>query len=279
MNNVVGPKRWANINIVKNLSRRGLKFSRKEREVTLFTSTTGERVCIRFPGKESRKVKKDGITEREPSAIRPWDFRPRFYPAGSATPGKDLAFSDIWAIAFKNSAALKGSGNEVYIRAIAAMFFRMAHMLDHSDGTSSELLDYHDIGINATGLERIGPQSRLSISGRFIYIPNQEAVKMISTVAPTWGGMSFEAFLHYNEYLIWNEDCKYFFREHGTQSGISTWTSKVGRVNTIMSHIHVFAYILGDIELEKLFDAFMRGKGICPIGNADMKVALRGYLL
>jgi hypothetical protein len=73
--------------------------------------------------------------------------------------------------------------------------------------------------------------------------------------------MSLEAFLFYNELLVWNEDCKYHYKD-------TDW--KKGRVNTLLSHIRILGYMLEEVRLSDIFDGFARQQGISPASNDEV---------
>ena len=60
-------KRRKNIELIKNLDRKGLSYREMEKLIHITTTSSGEEIFIQYPGKEKNSGK-------------PWDFRPNILP-------------------------------------------------------------------------------------------------------------------------------------------------------------------------------------------------------
>jgi len=89
--------------------------------------------------------------------------------------------------------------------------------------------------------------------------------------------MSFEGFLFYNELLVWNEDCKYYYRNYHVRND-GKWISTTGRVNTLLSHIRILGYILNEVRLSDIFDGFAKQQGISPATNDEVTRICAQYI-
>ena len=76
-------------------------------------------------------------------------------------------------------------------------------------------------------------------------------------------GASLEAYLLYNDLLVQNEDCKYYYRDT-FQKG-TTWDSSIGRRNTLLTHLSVIEYIQGSVKFSEVMKRFQNGRGVAPI--------------
>ena len=105
---------------------------------------------------------------------------------------------------------------------------------------------------------------------------DKEVLKSISEIVPLWGGMSFEAFLHFNDLLAWNEDCKYLYRMQ--QMNLDTWIRDTGRVNTLLTHLSIIGYLSGKIPFSQVCMKFARGKGVAPANRDEIIRVCNGYV-
>lgn len=236
-------KRLENINAFAGLSRQELEFGSKERLLYLYKSKLGEQVCIQYPGKETIS----GNQER----VRPWDFRPKLISVTGEVM-KDLSFPNIW----DDLAAMHISNNEV-LSILAALLFRMAFMEGH---VSQKLLaDYQDIDIKSM---------RTIVTGAipFEWHAPKYPLEIMDYLDARIGkirGASIEAYLVYNDLLVQNEDCKYYYRDVLLRKG--KWNSSIGRNNTLLSHISVIEYLQGRITFSEIMSRFQRGMGVAPV--------------
>jgi hypothetical protein len=247
--------RKANINWVVELDRAGLAFGRQERRVLIRETSAGERLFIQYPGKESARVR--GVK-------RPWDFRPKLIRA-NGTVGDDLSFLMIWDALFELEEAMRA--REGAIRLLATLFYRMAFMLDHKPSRLSQLPS-HSVPFPSDGDVSIGAPASVATTELFMYEPPKDAVDYLSSIVPECCGMSLEAFLHYNDLLAWNEDCKYYHREAMKPS--PKWLCSTGRLNTLLTHINVIGFILQHIKFIPIFAKASQMRGVAPAENSDL---------
>ena len=242
-NVAVKEKQLVNIDTFSNLPKDGLKFNISERRVIIYRTRANEEISVQYPGKES-------VRETE---NRPWDFRPKLYTS-DGTALKDLSFPDIWDDLY----TLHSEDNET-LSFLAAIFFRMAFMVDCVKTT--EKYNYIDIEKETRGeieLEMYKPN--------FVPAVIQELQERIGEMPR---GVSLEGYLLYNDLLVQNEDCKYFYRDiHVKQKD---WNFKTGRINTLLSHISVIEFLQGGITFSEIMMRFQRGMGVapCPLKNLD----------
>ena len=90
---------------------------------------------------------------------------------------------------------------------------------------------------------------------------------MISDAVESWAGMSFEAFLHYNSLLAWNEDSKCYakFKEDWSAS------DPRGRINTLLTHVRVIGFIIDEVRPSDLLGGFASQRGMSAAENAEVK--------
>lgn len=255
--------RLVNICWIENLSRKGLSYDKKERQLLMYTTQSKEKIFIQYPGKESRGYTKNGI-ERKKTAIRPWDFRPRLYSPGNKEPHTDMSFGAMWATIFETANKITGSNRKEILRVFATLLYRMAFMLDH---TKVDVFDTQerDVIYKKDDSYRFSAEKENRFPGLFKYNPDRQVLAYVAKNCPRWGEMSLEAFLFYNELLVWNEDCKYHYKE---QVKDTNWQR--GRVNTLLSHIRILGYMLGKVLLSDIFDGFARQQGISPASKEEV---------
>lgn len=57
---------------------------------------------------------------------------------------------------------------------------------------------------------------------------------------------SIEAYLYYNDLLVQNEECKYYYRDI-VENDEKKWNNTTGRQNTLRTHISVISFLKGEI--------------------------------
>jgi len=267
-------KRLTNILWIENLHRTNLKFQLKEKQILVHTTKNGEKIFIRFPGKESAKYTLRGIA-RKTSAIRPWDFRPKIYLQSKNTPLNDMSFGDIWAIVFETAEELIKNNKKEILRIFATLLYRMATMDDHVDiklfDTKEQLITF------ASQSEVFSKETAVKLPKLYQYSVNPLVLKFLSEECPRWGSMSSEGFLLYNEALTWNEDCKYYYRDNYVNNA-NKWIASTGRVNTLLTHIRILGYILKEVPLAEIFNDFAVGKGVSPASDEEILTICTGYV-
>jgi len=113
-----------------------------------------------------------------------------------------------------------------------------------------------------------------SFTDFYLFKPNRQVIKLLSEVIPEIAGLSIEAFLYYNDLLAWNEDCKYYYRNMLYKDG--KWMNKTGRVNNLLTHIHILGCFLKDLKWSKLLGKLQRG--VAPPTQTEIKQLSEGII-
>lgn len=245
-------RRQENAEWIRKLSLIDLEYNNVEMQIDMVTTRSGERIVIQYPGKESvqgtRKWK------------NPWDFRPKILKEASV----DLTFQQIWDPLFDELNSLQDDKKLQVGQALAALFYRMAYMVDYR----KEPVGSHKgkaIQVTKAVLEKKLP-SDIKAGSFWIYQPPPRTLDFISARLPSWKGMSFEAFLHYNSLLAWNEDCK-------MAAKIGDWdsTDHRGRINTLLTHVRVIGFVLGKVRPSELLGGFASMRGMSPASTKEIR--------
>jgi hypothetical protein len=253
-------KRYTNINFIKSLNRDNLGYSETERRLLIHETKDNELLYIQYPGKESVNSNSD--------INRPWDFRPIILLSDGKRLENDLSFKNIWDIIYTKSIELEDKTREAILLVLAIMFYRMAYMVDNRPTTFFDT-QYNDLIINNGVVEIISEALPLKIPLLYKYEPQKKIIDFLYSKCPgSWGGLSIEGFLYYNELLIWNEDCKYYYRNVIINE--KKWINDTGRVNTALTHMMIISFLLGKIPLSRLCDGFNRGRGVAPIQKKEI---------
>lgn len=248
-------RRSTNLEWIKALPVEQLQKDTEELLVPMAYTANREIVFIQYPGKESKlKV-----------STNPRDFRPKVRLAEEKKSVKDLRFKDLWDAVFDNLRSIENEKERANVAStLGILFYRMAFLVDYELRTAG---NYDAIVIR--GNEDMG-QRTVKYGPFWNYQPPKLAVNEISRYFPNWGGMSFEAFLHYNSLLAWNEDGKSYAKFPG-------WTlaKPIGRVNTILTHMRMTGLAIGVVEISSVLDDYARRRGVCPV-HADEIVPISG---
>lgn len=241
------PIRLANISWVKSLDRTGLSYGHKEAMLDLHVTSAGETISIQYPGKESDSTRK---------SVFKYDFRPKVRMADGRY-SEDLTFFQIW------EALLDNMPPSFEARAlIGVIFYRMAYMVDHVSHRPLEFNSLHEpvcMEVPNAGYLGLDYESLKPYLGEWSY-------------GSKWAGLSFEAFLRYNDLLALNEDVKYWYR--ATVLGSKEWKADgVGRVNTMLTHLTVIGFRSQKVHFASLIERFSRSKGVCP-ANKDEAISI-----
>ena len=240
----------SNIRWIADLPRTELAFQKKTKQLLITKTDKDEEVFIQYPGKESA---------RSEDKRRPWDFFPRIRKNDKF--GPDLDFQAIWDILFEALEPLIDKKQE-WAAMLATIFYRMAFMNDHVIGTKPLSTEVRYLSYDDSSQQSVVEEKTEVVNPWYLYSPKKEILDRIAEIVPLWGGMSFEAFLHYNDLLAWNEDCKYFYRMQQTDP--SRWIRETGRVNTLLTHVSIIGYVSGEIRFSEVCVKFARGKGVAP---------------
>jgi hypothetical protein len=186
--------------------------------------------------------------------------------------GPDLSFYDVWDTLFEEFDELGKDGIGA-ARALAAVFYRMAFMIDHTPDYEFEaetrLVDGSEDPLTTLQTE--------SYDTVYRYTPPEEVIQELSNVLPDLGGMSLEAFLHYNDLMAWNEDCKYYYRD--TDGGDTDWDwPRTGRIKNLLTHISILGIITGDLRLSRVLNKFQSGRGVAPVTKAEAEAITDGII-
>jgi hypothetical protein len=243
-----------NIEAIKMLDRKGLVNGRRERTLSVHTCENGEKVLIQFPGKEAI---------RNGNKKRPWDFRPKVLLSdGKEVSG--ISFEDIWEDLVKI-----GERDSKVLPILAAVFYRMAFMVDH-DSVKEKLIT-SDIDIVS---------SKKSVHGKtelkyYKYAPDKDIIRFLQKRIGDICGMSVEAFLYVCDCLAQNEDCMYYY-SNVVLNGKS-WNPDKGRSNNLLTHVFVIGYLEGNVSLSKLLARF--NYGVSPIPDEYVQKVTDGLVI
>lgn len=257
-------KRKNNIQWIIDLFRTDLTFRKNMRQILITTTQSNEELFIQYPGKE---------TARNDDKLRPWDFFPRVRKNNDY--GSNLDFQAIWDILYEGLNLLI-SKNPEWATILATVFYRMAFMKDHILTTTPHKTTIRQLSYDDSGQESTVHDTIEEIFPLYQYSPAKLVLQSVSDIAPSWGGMSFEAFLHFNDLLAWNEDCKYYYRMQQTKP--NTWIRNTGRVNTLLTHLSIIGYVSGKIRFSEVCIKFARGKGVAPATRNEILRVCNGYI-
>lgn len=257
-------KRKHNIDWVMELDRTGLVFGEREKRLLVYETRDGERLFIQYPGKESARSRKD---------IKPFDFRPKIFLKDRQMPEVDKDFKQIWDRLFEQSDILIRTGRSEYISMMAAVLYRMAFMCDHAK--DDQKTSFHCDIIDSTSNVVISSSTEHPGS-IYTYVPPKESIALVSEALPKWDGISFEAFLVYNDLLAWNEDVKYYHRNQEQKDG--KWLERTGRINNILTHVRILGFLLKKVPLSKIFDGFSKSRGVSPAIDKEVLEICGDYI-
>ena len=242
-----------NVKAFSSLDKSGLAYGSVERRLLMREYPTGEKVYIQYPGKET-------IREEKP---RPWDFRPKLLTFEGEWL-KDLSFEDIWDDLY----SLKDTNIDMTY--IATIFFRMAFMFDSK--LTTRMLKYEDIDADGN----IVGSGELEFTWYEYDLP-QNILDRIQISPSILRGCSLLPYLAYNDYLAQNEDCKYYYRDTIEKGG--EWDGKVGRQNTLLTHMSVIAFIEGHYKFTEIIGMFRRSFGVAPLAQKYWEVVTGGRVI
>lgn len=245
-------KREYNIKSFASLDRSGLEFRNIERRLYVYETKHGEKIWIQYPGKETKSGK-------------PWDFRPKMYMGKSGEHMPDLAFPDIW-----DDLADIHTENPQALEALAALLFRMAYMEGYK--LLKRECYYEDIDISSNNVIGSG---KIELT---FYEPDfdEDLLAELQDEIGSIRGASLEAYSLYNDLLVQNEDCKYYYRDVYEKE--TMWDSKIGRRNTLLTHLSVIEYIQGNVKFSTIMNRFQRGRGVAPVTLASLSRITGGLI-
>lgn len=236
-------KKIKNIESFSSLDRTNLSFESHERRLLIKEYSTGEKLYIQYPGKET--------LARGTRSARPWDFRPKLQLADGSWLG-DLSFKDVWDDLYE----FKDCG--IDLSYIATLYFRIAYMADTTLERKS--LPYTDFDADGNVIG----SGELELEW-YAYCPEEEIINGIQVPKEALKGCSLLPYLAYNDLLAQNEDCKYYYRSVYEKN--ENWKTDTGRRNTLLTHMSVIAFIEGLLKFTEITDMFQRGMGVAALSS------------
>lgn len=249
-------KKKTNIIAYSQLDRSNILYGVCERRLLLFETKQSERLFIQYPGKESIV---GNVSKR-----RPWDFRPKLLKTNGEFL-KDLSFKEIW-----DDLSEIGTTDSTILSILAAVLFKMAVMHEYEE-TEKECT-YEDVKIDT---EEVLNKGTIKFS-RFEPNYSSDVMDFLNNSIPRIRDVSLEAYLLYNDLLVQNEDCKYYFRDIYVKK--RPWDNKIGRYNTLLSHISIIEYLEKKVKLSELLERFQRGQGVGPIPFSRIESVTNGLI-
>lgn len=263
-------KKLHNIAFIEKLNKipeiKKLSFRKNEKQILIY-ETKEEALYIQFPGKESA---------REPN-VKPWDFRPKILLKKKNEYGPDLSFVEIWGQIYDELEKMDKTTREDISAMLSVVFYRMAYMIDHklvSDKTMTTRKITHTDGKILTTTDKLD----FELKGLYKYQLSETILEQLEKHLPKIANISLRAFLYYNELLVWNEDCKYYYRDKFEKKSDKI-NVRIGRVNTLLSHINVLGFLQGNVHFDTLINGFIRGKGVAPIGSSALLEICRDLIV
>lgn len=229
-----------------------LAYGATEERLLLHTTRDGEKVYIQYPGKESTK---------NGDKRRPYDFRPRIMTA-DGTMIIDMAFADMWGVVEKIN-----EQQHKILKLMACLFFHMGRMTLHQrieQEYTCEIVDSADEVID-TSTRELDWYSLVFEDGVL------ESLNLFIEPITIRGGVaiSFEAFLYFFEYILQNEDSKYYDKKHDLSSG---------RIPTSDSMLLLSSYLFGKTSLSVVLQRFVSGYGIAKCNINEINPATDGLV-
>ncbi len=249
-------RRNQNVEWVRSLALEGLKNKEVEIRIPAHRTERGEELAIQYPGKESKRTK----------TANPWDFRPKLIGREDS----DLAFEEIWKPLLDDLPSV--ANPQIQRRAagvVATLLYRMAYMVDYSERPAGN----YSVTRIRFGERGRQTQQTMHMGSVWFYSPPKHSIDYVSSVIKDWAGMSFEAFLHYNSLLAWNEDLKIRAR-HVKWSA----TNPSGRINTLRTYIRVIGFTMGLVKPSEIFGGFMRKRGMSPASDEEILRICQPYV-
>ena len=253
-------RRTQNVEWIRSLSLERLKHEHFEVQIPMIETSAGEKIAIQYPGKES---------ERE-NAPKLRDIRPKLISKEES----DLTFEQIWEPVFDDLRSIpQDSTRRRIVIILATLYYRIAYMIDYVEKPAGPQ------EITRLNLEQgTETRDRVSFGPFWIYRPPAASVREVSAVISEWAGMSFEAYLHYNSLLAWNEDLKIrarFDKPAETRTGAEKpqkWSARDprGRINTLLTYIRVIGFIADEVRPSALLGGFARQRGMSTASNDEV---------
>lgn len=234
-----------NIKNFSSLSRKGLSHGKIEKRICLYETMLGERVYMQYPGLESSRTGNQNF---------PSDAKPVLVRAdGSYAP--DMDFKKIWDIIDSI-----GQNHKADVDILATIFLRIAYMIGYIHTEKDYICETLDIPN-----KKVTDTQTVRLAWNHLQL-DPDIIETLNDRFGSFGDISLEGFLYYNDLLAQNEDCKYHYLQ-GNQ-----WNITTGRINNCLSHLTIISYIRGEISISKLVDSFQR-TGVAPLPQAKFHQA------
>jgi len=197
---------------------------------SLYELPLGYNVAIAKPGKEAasdyRGCRFYAGERKGEKTNNPNDMNPHILRFGEKV-GKDLTFEDMFD-RIENLMHSDLFGLEI----MGMLLFRAAFMLDHEKNED----------------------------GNWRYFPPKSSLELLETRIPQVGGIPIRVLLHFLEVLSLNEDVKVH------TLGYTDLKHDYGRINTLLTFVHLIAVLLNRRSLAKFAGSFARPpSGMAPI--------------
>lgn len=203
----------------------------QHRKVTILYNFGEYSVAIGKPGKEADPDYKNFTHYiTKERGNNPHDMNPQILRDNKKV-GKDYTFEDM----FEHIEHLMHS-DLFGLELLGSLLFRAAFMLDHKEDRK----------------------------GNLRYSPPKEVVEILKSRIGNVEEIPVEVFLHFLEVLSLNEDIKV------NQGGYGEFTKDYGRINTLLTFVHLIAVLLNRKSLAKFAGSFARPpSGMAPISKTE----------
>ena len=238
--------------VMSAIEENSLRYGVLEERLHLFTTVTGEKIYIQYPGKESAAA---GENRRE------MDFRPRIM-AADGTMVRDLVFADMWRL-------VEDLNHRIHalLKTMACLFFRLGRMTLHDceEAEYSYELVNSDGTVCGTGTRRLS-WYRVHFEQEVLDSFSIYAPELVVDAAPP---VSLEAFIYFFEMILQNEDSKYYDKKHDLTSG---------RIPTSDSMLLLSSNLFGITAVSELLQRFVSGRGVATCRTEEIAGATDGLV-
>jgi hypothetical protein len=253
--------RKENVDAFFAIDRDGLQYASLEHRVQLYSTLSGEKIFIQFPGKESINA-----------TPMPLDFRPKLMCLNGEMM-QDATFGFIWDILDDISRSHNDS-----LALVATMFFRMGYMYDYLKTNGSYPCSALKIdGDNVTAIDL--PDVPLSwfcidLSDDIWFSLNNYVGEIRISENQV---ISFEAFIKFIDLLVQNEDCKYYYR-NVILEGSTDYKLNNGRTSTCDANLLIINYLRRRSKISDLLNSFQKARGVPPFKKGDYPTVTDGIV-
>ena len=207
-------------------------------------------VSLGKPGKEADpNFKKPNLNDMAPTVFfgsQKLDFMP--------------TFENIWQDLEALSGVSSNDGFPSSLEIIGALLFRSAYMLDHKKSTHGST---NSLGMPRSNWTWAPPTAALQI----LRNRHKSIGKAITLGSGQEIYLSPSTYLQIVDAISYNEDVKY--QAQNVSLGASLTTT--GRINTLLTCVHMIAGFMGAISITDLVSKMMRAQGVSPISQKDAR--------